>query len=104
MLCSPRLDQTGTEPHFLSMNWTEHISVDPNICHGKACILGTRVMVSVVLDNLAAELSLAEIVRSYPSLQPDDVVAAMVYGSELAREFGMGENLAGTRSADTFRP
>jgi len=32
----------------------EHISVDPNICHGKACLTGTRVMVSVVLDNLAA--------------------------------------------------
>jgi uncharacterized protein (DUF433 family) len=61
------------------MNWTERISVDPNICHGKACILGTRVMVSVVLDNLAAGLSPAEIVRSYPSLQPDDVAAAMAW-------------------------
>ena len=68
------------------MNWNEHISVDPSICHGKACILGTRVMVSVVLDNLAAGLSPAEIVRSYPSLQPDDVAAAMAYAAELARE------------------
>jgi len=68
------------------MNWTERISVDPNICHGKACIQGTRVMVSVVLDNLAAGLSPAEIVRSYPSLQPDDVGAAMAYAAELARE------------------
>ena len=71
---------------FPSMNWIERISVDPNICHGKACILGTRVMVSVVLDNLAAGLSPAEIVRSYPSLQPDDVAAAMAYAAELARE------------------
>jgi len=68
------------------MNWTERISVDPNICHGKACIRGTRVMVSVVLDNLAAGLSAAEIIRSYPSLQPDDVAAAMAYAAELARE------------------
>lgn len=68
------------------MNWAEHISVDPNICHGKACIRGTRVMVSVVLDNLAAGLSPAEIVHSYPSLQPDDVSAAMAYAAELARE------------------
>ena len=68
------------------MNWTDHISVDPNVCHGKACILGTRVMVSVVLDNLAAGLSPAEIVRSYPSLQPDDVAAAMAYAAELARK------------------
>ena len=68
------------------MNWTEHISVDPNICHGKACIQGTRVMVSVVLDNLAAGLNPAEIVRSYPSLHLDDVAAAMAYAAELARE------------------
>ena len=68
------------------MNWSERISVDPNICHGKACIRGTRVMVSVVLDNLAAGLGTAEIVRSYPSLQPDDVAAAMAYAAELARE------------------
>ena len=73
-------------PTFLHMNWTEHISVDPNICHGKACIRGTRVMVSVVLDNLAAGLTPTEIVRSYPSLQPDDVGAAMAYAAELARE------------------
>jgi uncharacterized protein (DUF433 family) len=68
------------------MIWTEHITVDPNICHGKACIRGTRVMVSVVLDNLAAGLSPAEIVRSYPSLQPKDIGAAMAYAAELARE------------------
>ena len=71
---------------FGGMNWTEHITVEPNICHGKACIRGTRVMVSVVLDNLAAGLSPAEIVRSYPSLQPDDVAAAMAYAAELACE------------------
>ena len=68
------------------MNWTERISVDPNICHGKACIQGTRVMVSVVLDNLAAGLTPGEIVRSYPSLHPDDLGAAMAYAAELARE------------------
>ena len=43
-------------------------------------------MVSVVLDNLAAGLTPTEIVRSYPSLQPDDVGAAMAYAAELARE------------------
>jgi len=68
------------------MNWPEHISVDPNVCHGKACIRGTRVLVSVVLDNLGAGRTAAEIVSSYPSLQPDDVAAAMAYAAELARE------------------
>jgi len=68
------------------MNWAEHISVDPNVCHGQACIRGTRVMVSVILDNLAAGLTATEIVRSYPSVQPKDVAAAMAYAAELARE------------------
>ena len=68
------------------MNWRDRIIVDPMICHGKACIKGTRVMVSVVLDNLASGVSLDEIVASYPSLHPDDVQAAIGYAAELARE------------------
>ena len=68
------------------MDWTERISFDPSICHGKACIRGTRVLVSVVLDNLAAGSSSGEIVRHYPPLQPDDVAAAIAYAAELARE------------------
>lgn len=61
------------------MNWQDRISVDPNICHGKACIRGTRVMVSVVLDNLAAGEPPEEIMRGY-HLQRDDIHAAIQYG------------------------
>ena len=68
------------------MNWQDHITVDPNVCHGRACIKGTRVMVSVVLDNLAAGLGAEEILQSYPSLTVDDIHAAMAYAAELARE------------------
>jgi uncharacterized protein (DUF433 family) len=71
---------------FQGMDWSERITVEPSVCHGKACIRGTRVMVSVVLDNLAAGLSPADIVRSYPSLKEEDVTAAMAYAAELARE------------------
>jgi len=85
-LISPSLDQMSAMRHLPNMKWTERISIDPSICHGRACIRGTRVMVSVVLDNLAAGLSPSEIVSSYPSLQPDDVAAAMAYAAELARE------------------
>ncbi len=46
------------------MIWKTHISSNPSICHGKACIVGTRVMVSVVLDNFAAGLSTADILAS----------------------------------------
>ena len=68
------------------MNWQDYITVDPAICHGRACIKGTRIMVSVVLDNLAAGLSIQEIVTSYPSLTPEAIQAAMAYAAELARE------------------
>jgi uncharacterized protein (DUF433 family) len=68
------------------VEWREHISVDPNVCHGQACIKGTRVMVSVVLDNLAEGVSPDELLRSYPSLTPESIQAALSYAAELARE------------------
>ena len=68
------------------MDWRKHISVDPQVCHGRACIHGTRVMVSVVLDNLAAGLSVDEVLRGYPSLTLEAVNAAIAYAAELARE------------------
>lgn len=68
------------------MRWQEHITSDPNVCHGKACIRGTRVMVSVVLDNLASGATSEEILASYPSLTADGIAAAMAYAADLARE------------------
>lgn len=68
------------------MNWHKRISVDPSICHGKACIAGTRVMVSVIIDNVAAGVSREELLRSYPSLRDEDIDAALHYAAELARE------------------
>ena len=68
------------------MNWRERIVTNPQICHGRACIRGTRIMVSVVLDNLAAGLGLEEILKSYPSLTRQDIEAAIGYAAELARE------------------
>jgi uncharacterized protein (DUF433 family) len=68
------------------MDWRERITVDPAVCHGQACIKGTRIMVAVVLDNLAAGLGTDEILRSYPSLTAEDIHAAMGYAADLARE------------------
>ena len=68
------------------MHWQERITVDPQVCHGKACIKGTRIMVSVVLDNLAANVSRDEILASYPSLKNEDIDASIAYAAELARE------------------
>jgi uncharacterized protein (DUF433 family) len=68
------------------MNWRDRISTDMAVCHGKACIKGTRVMVSVILDNLAAGVDMEQILSSYPSLVAQDVEAAIAYAAELARE------------------
>lgn len=68
------------------MPWKERITTDLAICHGKACIKGTRIMVSVILDNLAAKVSPAEILQSYPTLTSEDIFAAISYAAELARE------------------
>jgi len=70
------------------MNWQQRITVDPAVCHGKACIKGTRIMVSVVLDNLAAGLKPEEVLSNYPGLVLEDVQAAVLYGAELVRPAG----------------
>lgn len=66
-------------------DWRERISVDPNICHGKPCIKGTRVMVSVILDNLAAGESREVITRGY-NVTEEDIQAALHYAADLARD------------------
>ena len=67
-------------------DWRGRISVNPKICHGKACIAGTRIMVSVVLDNLASGVPREQILKSYPALTGADIDAALAYAAELARE------------------
>ncbi len=64
------------------MNWRDHITVNPAICHGAPCFKGTRVMVAVVLDNLAAGRPAQDILRDYPSLHPDAIHAAIAYAAE----------------------
>lgn len=68
------------------MDWRKRITVDPSICHGKSCIKGTRIMVSVILDNLAEGIPGEEIIESYPSLKLEDIHAAIAYAAELAHE------------------
>jgi len=62
------------------------ITINPKVCHGKACIRGTRIMVSVILDNLAEGRTPQQIVRDYPPLKIQDVEAAIAYAAELANE------------------
>ena len=62
------------------------ISIDPDICFGKPCIRGTRIWVSLILDFLASGMKEEEMLREYPSLTHDDVLAAIAYGAEVSRE------------------
>jgi uncharacterized protein (DUF433 family) len=72
------------------MNWADYITVDPQVCHGKACIKGTRIMVSVILDNLADGQSVEQILANYPALTPETVRAAIAYAAELSHERILG--------------
>jgi len=69
-----------------TMRWQDYITVDPEVCHGQACFKGTRVLVSVVLDNLAAGIEAEEILGDYPSLTREAIQAALAFAADLARE------------------
>ena len=73
----------------VDMEWRARISSDPQVCGGQVCIKGTRVMVTVVLDCLAAGMTPAQIVEQYSSVRLEDVAAVLGYAAELARECTM---------------
>ena len=69
----------------MDMDWRKHITSDPNVCHGKPCIRGTRVMVHILLANLAAGESVEATAAAY-HVQPDDVRAVLAYASDMLNE------------------
>ena len=72
------------------MDWHDYITVDASVCHGQACVAGTRIPVSVVLDNLAAGIPETQIIASYSRLTPEAIQACIAYAAELAREEVVG--------------
>lgn len=62
------------------------ISVDPLVCFGKPCIRGTRIWVSLIVDNLAEGIAEAEILQAYPQLAPEDIRASLAYAAEMTRD------------------
>lgn len=67
-------------------DYYDYVTTDPTVCHGQARIAGTRIPVSVILDNLAAGFTPDEIIQSYPFLTHGAIKAAIFYAAELARE------------------
>jgi len=68
------------------MDWKPYITSDPEIMHGSVCFRGTRIPVSVVLDNLAAGETAERILHQYPALKAEHIPAALGYAADLARE------------------
>jgi uncharacterized protein (DUF433 family) len=66
------------------MRWQDYISSKPEVCHDKACITGTRVTATVILDSLAEGMGVEEIIEHYPSVSREAVQATLLYAAELA--------------------
>lgn len=62
------------------------ISIDPRICFGKPCIRGTRIWVSLIVDNLAEGVAEAELLAAYPQLKQEDIRAALAFAADMTRE------------------
>lgn len=65
---------------------TRRISIDPNVCFGKPCVRGTRIWVSLIVDNLAEGIAEDQILEAYPQLETQDIRAALAYAAEMTRE------------------
>lgn len=61
----------------------ERITIDPAVCNGKPTLRGKRITVQTVLEFLSADESRAEILRQYPSLEPEDIDACLAFAARL---------------------
>jgi uncharacterized protein (DUF433 family) len=64
----------------------DRISIDPNICHGQACVKGTRIPVHQIVRMLANGDTVEELLAEYPPLSRDDIMASLDYAADLAEE------------------
>jgi uncharacterized protein (DUF433 family) len=62
------------------------IGIDPAVCHGQACIKGTRIPVHQIVGMLANGDTIDELLAVYPGLERDDILACLEYAAELAEE------------------
>jgi uncharacterized protein (DUF433 family) len=68
------------------MDWSEFVTADPHVLHGAVRCTGTRIPVTVVLDNLADGATADEILAQYPGLRREHIAAVLAYAADLARE------------------
>ncbi len=67
------------------MRWQERIGVSPDVCHGRPCIKGTRVLVTAVLADVAAGEPYESIIRGY-HITEQDIQAALLFAADLAQD------------------
>lgn len=64
----------------------ERISIDPQVCHGQACVKGTRLPVHQIVRMLANGDTIEQLLEEYPSLTREDILASLDYAASLAEE------------------
>jgi uncharacterized protein (DUF433 family) len=64
----------------------ERIAIDPKVYHGQACIRGTRIPVHQIVRMLANGDAVDELLEEYPSLQREDIQAALNYAAALVED------------------
>lgn len=69
------------------------ITINQKICHGKPCFRGTRIMVSQILELLAYNTPIEEILKDFPALTPEDIKAALLFASEYINDDEIYVNL-----------
>ena len=67
-------------------DWQERIVVDPKVLVGKPLIRGTRLSVEFILDLLANDWTIEQLLSEYPQLEREDVMAVLKYAAEMAKE------------------
>jgi uncharacterized protein (DUF433 family) len=64
----------------------DRISINPNICHGQACVKGTRIPVHQIVRMLANGDTVEDLLAEYPALSREDIMACLDYSAGLAEE------------------
>jgi uncharacterized protein (DUF433 family) len=76
-----------THGYYQVMEWSEQITIDPDVLAGKPVIRGTRLAVEFILGLLAAGQSETDIINNYPGLTREGILACLAYASYLAHEY-----------------
>jgi len=69
----------------MNNNLIERITINPDVCFGKPTIRNTRYAVGLILDLLSSGMSYDEIIDDYPAVEKDDIMACLIYASQLTK-------------------